>query len=133
MSGAFTVTPLARPPTARPGGTATGIIRGRVVSTDGRSLGNAVVSLYVQNQPREQTSTRADGDGRFELRDLPAGTFHLTAVKTGFGPVAVKDPAAPSGPFGQPAVVVTLADGETHERADITLLRWGTIEGRIVD
>jgi protocatechuate 3,4-dioxygenase beta subunit len=130
--GVVIISPLARVQ-PRPGATATAVIRGRVVGTDGRSLANALVTLYGGSQTLQQSSARADAEGRFELRDLPAGTYYLMAVKTGFGPVAVKDPAAQPGPFGQPSLVVKLADGETRERADITLPRWGTIEGRIVD
>ena len=129
--GIVIVTPFGRAPAARPGGTATGIIRGHVVSTDGRSLSNAAVTLYLRDQ-RMESSTRADSDGRFEFRDLPSGTFDLVAIKTGFGPVAAKDPT-PTTPLGQAGVAVTLADGETRERADIPLLRWGTLEGRVVD
>jgi hypothetical protein len=38
---------------------------------------------------------------------------------------------APAAPNAGPTVA--LADGEVHERADITMARWGSMSGRIVD
>jgi protocatechuate 3,4-dioxygenase beta subunit len=128
------VSPL-RPPPLPAGTITTAIVRGHVIATDGRSLPHAQVKIFRDDMPIEQSSTRADADGQFELRNLPKGTFRLLAVKTGYGPVASKEPPLPraAGPFGQPAIVVTLAEGETRERVNIPLLRWGTLEGRVVD
>src|SRR5262249_27395780 len=56
---------------------------------------------------------------------------HLVAVKTGYGPIASKEPL-PASPFG-PAIPVALSEGETRERVDIPLQRWGTLEGSVVD
>ena len=73
----------------------------------------------------------ADDDGRFELPDLPAGSFQITASKTGYSM-----PGSPS-PIGPPPLgvgpTVDLAEGETRERVDVTLARWGAMNGRVFD
>ena len=124
--------PIAALP-ASGGAAASGMIRGRVVSTDGRSLAYADVRLFVEGDPRQSSAARADNDGQYEFRDLPLGRYRLMAAKTGFGPVAA-DNQAPNRAAGSIADIgVTLADGERRERADIRLLRWGTLSGRVLD
>ena len=117
------------------------MIRGRVVSTDGRSLPRAEVrtltSIVVRDPKQPDTppavfrpmTVTADRDGRFELSGLPAGRFQFTAAKVGYSPpgVAVMDMPPNLG------VRVDLADGEVRERVDITLAPWGSLSGRVVD
>lgn len=125
---------FARPPVPSPGAAATGIIRGRVAGSDGRSLPHAHVLLSVQNDPRQSILASADDDGHFEFRELPAESYRLVARKTGYGPVASNDPSRGSAAtFLLSGVAVALADGETRERVDITLLRWGILTGRVLD
>src|SRR3954463_13772804 len=119
----------------------TGVIRGRVVSTDGRALPRAEVRtltsivMRAANQPDRppvvfnQVNVTADRDGRFELSGLPPGTFQLTAGKVGYSPPGVAAMDLPRN-LG---VRVELADSEVRERVDITLAPWGSLSGRIVD
>ena len=119
----------------------TGLIRGRVVSSDGRPLARAEVrtlTTIVVRDPKQPdtlpgifrpTTVTADRDGRFELSGLPAGRFQLTAAKVGYSPPGVAAMDLPAN-FG---VRVDLADGETRERVDITLAPWGSLSGRVVD
>jgi hypothetical protein len=108
---------IALPKTAQ----STGIVRGRVVSTDGRGLPHAQVRLSVlANGMLQSAIGRADADARFELRELPAARFSILAAKTGYSLAAVVPP-------------FDLADGETREGIDVTLARWGTLEGHVVD
>jgi hypothetical protein len=128
------MSPLVRPPTPGPGATATGVIRGRVVSTDGRSLAHAHLVLSVEADGRQSVMTRSRSDGRFEFSELPAGRFRLIANKTGYGPVASKAPLPNDvGPFPLSSVRVELTDGQTREDVDIALLRWGTVTGKVLD
>jgi protocatechuate 3,4-dioxygenase beta subunit len=132
--GRFQDGPGTRPPAPRAGATATGIIRGHVTATDGRSLPNALVRLFLESDLRQAIGSRADRDGAFEFRDLPAGTYRLLAAKTGFGPVATNGAKADTTRMlGAPTVAVTLAADETRERVDIPLERWGSIVGRVLD
>lgn len=120
----------------------TGVIRGRVVSTDGRPLPRALVRTMsrvvvaapngsgttVQFQPLFAT---ADDDGRFEFSELAAGSFRIGATKVGY---SLPEEPASSGVLGMNAgVAVNLADGETRERVDVTLAKWGAMAGHVFD
>ena len=119
----------------------TGVVRGRVVSTDGRSLPRAevrtVTSILVRDPQQPDAppaifrpmSVTADQDGRFELSGLPAGRLQITAAKVGYSPPGAAAMDLPPN-LG---VRVDLADGEVRERVDITLAPWGSLSGRIVD
>jgi uncharacterized GH25 family protein len=111
----------------------TGIIRGRVVSTDGRSVAHARLQLVSPADVMQSRVGRTDDDGRFEFGELRAGRFRVAASKTGFSP-------APSDetPGASPAALassrpIDLADGETRERVEVRLAPWGALTGRIFD
>ena len=126
--------PLALPPTAivvgasrapdvqdrNAGGTA--IVRGRVTATDGRSVPQAQVRLLSQPYLWQSKVTRADGEGRFEFRDVPAGKFQLVASKPGY-----------SAPPAEPISMVELRDGQVREHVELRLAPWGTVTGRVLD
>ena len=118
-------------PPAAGTGRATGIIRGRVVSTDGRSLSHAQVRLISQNDFRMQRTTSGDEDGRFEFTDLPAGKFGVIASKTGYSPVGSDE--SPLASILNSTRPFDLAEGETREKVDVSLVRWGTLAGRVFD
>jgi protocatechuate 3,4-dioxygenase beta subunit len=124
------VSPL-RPPPPDPAARATSIVRGRVSSTDGHALPHAQVRLFLQGNPLQTRTGRADSDGRFEFLDLPAGKYRIVAAKTGYsleGAAVFAGPPLPT--TGQP---VDVAEAETHERVDITLARWGSLAGHVFD
>jgi protocatechuate 3,4-dioxygenase beta subunit len=124
--------PLTRAPEPV-SGPATGIIRGRVTSTDGRGLPHANVRIMLQRDARQTVVTRADDEARYEFRDLPPGTYGLIASKTGFGPVASDQPTTERGVPLLRSVRVEIAAGETKDRVDIPLSRLGSLSGRVVD
>jgi len=68
-----------------------------------------------------------DANGRFELRDLPAGSWTVRASKTGF----VTQQYGQRAPFA-PSEPLTLADGQ-QLNADFAMLRGGAIMGRVFD
>ena len=102
------------------------MIRGRVVTADtGTPVRRAEVQASVGGQRSRAALT--DTDGRFELRDLPAGSWAVRVSKTGFV----------TQQFGQRAAFtasdpVVLADGQQFA-ADFTLMRGGIITGRVFD
>jgi protocatechuate 3,4-dioxygenase beta subunit len=137
----FQPTPLVNPPEAV--AEWTGIIRGRVVSNDGRPVARAQVQAVAgppvspPNVTGAVSALRffpvivtADVDGRFTFESMPAGSFRLTARKAGYS-MAGED-ALGIVPLNA-AVAVELRDGDVRERTDITLRRWGSLSGRIVD
>jgi hypothetical protein len=111
---------------------ATGVIRGRVISTDGRALPHAQVRLLYRDPRMPSSLVTADTDGRFEFRDVVAGALRVIASKTGYAPIP-SEPVAPGPPILSTGRAVDLGDGEIRERLDVTLARWGTLAGRVFD
>jgi len=119
--GALSVGPLVRAIEASPAGATTAVVRGRVVSTDGRSVPHAQLRLAVQGDLRQSLTALADADGRFEFTALPAGVFRLLASKVGYESTIDNPPK------------IELREGETRERVDVTLTPWGSLAGRVFD
>lgn len=106
----------------------TGRLRGRVVGGDsGLPLRRAIVRLSGQ-EFREGRVASTDEDGRWELKDLPAGRYTLSASKGGY----VQLQYGQRRPFeqGRP---IELGDGQTLENVNFNLPRGSVIAGRIVD
>jgi len=112
----------------------TGLILGRAIdAVTSRPL--AAVTVAVASGapggpalPAGATRVLTDTEGRFVLRDLPAGTFTITATKPGYVAGAYGKRSA-SG-TGQP-----LELGDDDRRGDVTIALWkyGVIGGRVVD
>ena len=116
--------PSAPPPTG------TAIIRGRVVSTDGAAVPHAQVRVTALRPGVRKPPVKTDDDGRFEIGELPAGKYNLTAGKSGFSPVPGQpSPGAPF-PFGR---LVEVADAQSVERIEVPLARWKSLSGRVLD
>jgi hypothetical protein len=115
-----------RPGEAPPKGTAA--IKGSVVAAEtGAPIRRAQVSARSM-EGRGGGVTSTDNEGRFEIKDLPAGRFIVNVSKGGFV----------STSFGQrrptdPGTPIDLADGQTAEKVNFILPRGSVITGRIVD
>ena len=118
------------PPPMNAGVRTTGVIRGRILSTDGRALAHAQVRL-MQASAGVRASTSADEEGRFEFTDLPPGKFGVVASKMGYSPIGQDD--SPLAALLNSGPTFDLAEGETREKVDVRLRRWGTLEGRVFD
>ena len=108
--------------------TGTARLRGRVVGGEsGLPLRRAVVRLYG-NDLREGHVATTDEDGRWEMKDLPAGRFNLSASKGGY----VQLQYGQRRPFeqGRP---IEVAQGQTLDNVNFNLPRGSVISGRIVD
>jgi hypothetical protein len=104
----------------------TAIIRGRVVSAEtGAPVRRAEVQAALGGQRSRGALT--DANGRFELRELPAGSWNIRVSKTGF----VTQQYGQRAPFA-PSEPLTLADGQ-QLNADFAMLRGGAIIGRVFD
>ena len=108
--------------------TGTAAITGRVVTADtGSPIRRAQVRAVATNfQATRIAST--DADGRFELRDLPAGRWQLTVSKAGF--VSLRYGQLRPFEAGRP---IELRDNEVMDRAHMSLPRAAAITGRIFD
>ena len=122
--------PSPTPPRDQAAAPATGTakIRGVVLaSDDGRPLRRATVRVTAP-ELREPRSVETDLSGRYEITDLPAGRFTVTASKAGF--VAISHGQTRPNEMGRP---VEVRDGQVVERINLALPRGAAITGRVLD
>lgn len=116
-----------RPGETPPKGTA--VIRGYVTAlTTGSPIRRAQVRVMSNDGRGSSGVTSTDNEGRFEVKELAAGRYVVTATKGGFV----------SAQFGQrrpnePGTPIELADGQTAEKVSFSLAKGGVIAGRILD
>jgi carboxypeptidase family protein len=101
-------------------------ITGKVMSADtGTPIRGAEVRL--SNDGHFSRLVTTDGDGRFELRDLPAAEYRLIVSRTGFITMQYGQRRA-----FEAASTITLTEGGSFE-ANVALIRGGVIYGRLLD
>lgn len=106
----------------------TGVIRGRVSAADtGRPLRRAQVRVSSPELPQGR-SVSTNPQGVYVVRDLPAGRYEVHVNRGGFLPIAYGQTQ-----IGEPPKPLLVADGQTIDRVDFTLVRAGVIAGRILD
>jgi hypothetical protein len=104
----------------------TASIRGRVTTADTAApVRGAEVRLSRYGQYTRLATT--NGEGRFELIDLPSGAYNLVVSRTGF----ISLQFGQRRPFAPPTTI-DLADGERFT-ANVALIRGGAIYGRVLD
>ncbi|HEY8535624.1 MAG TPA: carboxypeptidase-like regulatory domain-containing protein [Vicinamibacterales bacterium] len=121
---------MMRPPRDRGATLETGTARLRGVVVGGESgqpLRRAIVRLQGEGI-REGRITTTDEEGRWELADLPAGRYTLTASKAGY--VTLQYGQRRAFVAGRP---IELADGQTLDNLNFHLPRGAVISGRIID
>jgi len=122
--------PPARDPSRAPR-EGTGVIRGRVVRADtGEPLRRVQVRVdeWSAKDQGGPVSTMTDAEGRYELTQLPAGSYQLKATRGGFVEVSYGQ----RRPFerGRP---LELSEGAVLEKIDFALPPGGVVTGRVVD
>lgn len=120
---------MQRPPRdPRETPTGTSVIRGRVVAVEGGAPIRRVQVRAMSAELRDSRMASTDAQGRYELRDLPAGRWQLSASKAGF----ITLQYGQRRPFesGRP---IEVGEGETMARADFSLPRGAAITGRVTD
>ena len=128
-SSAVAQTPVV-PPRDRPtqAVTGTGRIRGRVVAADtGAPLRRAQVRL-ASWELRVFRTVSTDAEGRFDVTDLPAGSYGLTVTRNGYASLQFGQ----QRPF-EGGRVLELANGQLMDRVDFALPRGSVITGRVTD
>jgi hypothetical protein len=107
-------------------GTAT--ITGRVYSGDKPVVNVAVIVYPVERAMERSAVARAttDAEGRYRLANVPAGQFSVYFIAPTM--VGISDTM-----YGEQGMTVTIADGETVEKLDFSLVRGGVITGRITN
>jgi hypothetical protein len=114
-----------RPGEAPPKGT--GVLKGQVMASTGTPIRRAQVRAFSA-EGRGGGVTSTDNEGRFEIKELPAGRFNISASKGGFvsGSFGQKRP-------GEPGTPIELSEGQIAEKVNFTLSRGSVISGKIVD
>jgi hypothetical protein len=131
VAGAYAQPAREMPPrdraAAREAPRGTGILRGTVVAADsGNPIRRAQVRVTAQGAGSRLATT--DAQGRFEVRDLPAGRFTISASKGGF--VSLQYGQRRPSEAGTP---IELGDAQVVEKLVVALPRGSVISGRITD
>lgn len=115
-----------KPGETPPKGTA--VIRGYVLAAgSGAPIRRAQVRAMAMNVGGGGV-TSTDNEGRYEIKDLPAGRYTITATKSGYV----------TGQYGQrratePGTPIEIADGMAADKLNFMLARGGVIAGHILD
>jgi len=117
------------PRDARPAQTGAAVIRGRVFAADtGKALRRARISVSAPELGGNGKTASTNADGRYEIKDLPAGRYTLTVTRSGY----VQLRYGQRRPF-ESGKTLQVADRQLIENVDFTLPRVGVISGRVYD
>ena len=106
----------------------TAAIAGRVLTADtGRPVKRARVAVSGGGRGGGRTAV-TDDQGRYVVDGLPAGSYTVTASKTGFVD-AVFGQRRPL----QPGTPIDVADAQQLANVDLRIVRGGVITGRVLD
>jgi hypothetical protein len=123
---AVTAQPPAPPRDTSPQ-TGTAVIRGRVL-VDGTDHGLPRTQIRATSDKSQTFDANTDGDGRYELKQLPAGRYMMSASRSNY----VGHTWGQKRPGGV-GTRIDVADGQTVAAVDFKLMRAGVITGRVVD
>lgn len=120
--------PMRAQPTRDDAPRGTAIMRGQIVAADnGAPIRRAQVRI-ISPEVREGRVATTDGQGRFEIKELPGGRYTVSASKGGF--VTLQYGQRRPSESGTP---IELGDGQTLEKIVITLPRGSVLGGRVTD
>ena len=112
---------------AAPNAKGTGILRGRVVNAEGRPLRRVQVRVSGENVTEPRIAS-TNGQGRWEVRDLPAGRLSISANRAGYLSVQYGQRR-----YGEPGRPIDVGDGEVIENLEMAMTPNAVITGRIFD
>jgi hypothetical protein len=124
MSGAPQRTP---PRDATPEKKGTAVIRGKIVNTEGRALRRVQLRVSGDAIPEGRTAS-TNGEGRFEIAELPAGRYTLNASRAGYLGLAFGQ--SRPGEVGRP---IEITEAQVFANADFVLQRTALITGHVFD
>jgi protocatechuate 3,4-dioxygenase beta subunit len=119
----------ARP--LRPGETpakGTAVLRGQVLAAGSGTPVRRAQVRAMSFEGRGGGVTSTDADGNFEIKELAAGRYNVSASKGGF--VTAQFGQRRPGDAGTP---INLSDGQKADKVNFLLSRGSVISGRIVD
>jgi hypothetical protein len=106
----------------------TAILRGQIVAADNGSPIRRAQVRVTSPDAREGRVATTDAQGRFEIKELPAGRYTLSASKGGF--VSLQYGQRRPSESGTP---IELGDGQAIDKITIGLPRGSVLGGRITD
>jgi protocatechuate 3,4-dioxygenase beta subunit len=106
----------------------TAVLRGMIVTADNASPIRRAQVRVTSPDARESRVATTDAQGRFEIRELPAGRYTMTASKGGF--VSLQFGQRRPSESGTP---IELADAQTLDKITIALPRGSVLGGRVTD
>src|SRR5262249_41023102 len=113
----------------RPVVTGTAVVRGRAFAADtGKPLPRARTTLQAPELGGEPRTTSTNVDGRYEVKDLPAGRYNIMVNRSGYLQLRYGQ----RRPFEQ-GKQLQLLDRQAIENIDFTLPRMSLITGRVFD
>ena len=119
------VPPRDQPPVERKG---TAVIRGRVTGIDtGRPLRRVRITVSAP-ELQETRNVSTGSDGRFEVANLPAGSYSVSAMRSGYLRLGYGQ-KRPGDPPGR----VELTEGQAVSDLNFALPRMSVISGRVFD
>ncbi len=98
-----------------------------VAADTGNPVRRAMVRVFAATGGGNAT-TSTDGEGRWELKNLPAGSYTISVSKAGFASASYGQRSPEQ--MGRPLEVL---DGQLVEKIGFSLIRGGVITGRITD
>ena len=105
----------------------TAIVRGKIVNAEGRPLRRVQLRLSGDAIPEGRTAS-TNGQGRFEIAELPAGRYTLNASRAGYLGLSFGQ----SRP-GEPGRPIELAEAQVFPNADFALQHTALISGHVFD
>jgi hypothetical protein len=106
----------------------TAILRGQIVAADNGSPIRRAQVRVTSPDAREARVATTDAQGRFEIRELPAGRYTMTASKGGF--VSLQFGQRRPSESGTP---IELGEGQKIDKIGIALPRGSVLGGRVTD
>ena len=108
--------------------TGTAMISGRITAADTAAPLRRVQVRVMGSELRGARMALTDADGRYFVRELPAGRYNVYAMKPGY----VMMTYGQKRPMQQ-GTPIELADGQKVETANIALPRGGVVTGHVFD
>lgn len=112
-----------------------GSVKGHVVALDnGQGLGKVAISLVPADRREEgrPLTVRTLPDGQYELKQVAPGRYRLFASRNGYARQGYGQKPGNENDLAS-ASTLEVHPGETVDNINLTLIRGGAIEGRILD
>ena len=112
-----------------------GSIKGRVVAVDnGQGMGKVTLSLIPAERREEgrPLTVRTMPDGNFEFKQVAPGRYRLFASRNGYARQGYGQKPGSESDLAS-ATPLDVRSGETLDNVNLSLMRGGAIEGRVLD